>query len=647
MKKNFAFATAFLISVFSAFAQTDPTLFSVNGVPVGVSEFKYIYSKTNGEKADFSRSSLTEYIDLYSKFKMKVARARDMKLDTIPSLKEELAGYRKQLADSYLTDREVSEKLVRELYDRMTKDVSLNHILIKIENGNESAAVTRANAIFARLNAGEKFETVAKEASDDANTKANGGFIGFLSAMLPNGFYDLETAMYSTPIGKISKPTKSPLGIHILRVNETRAARGEIEAAHILIRKKKEGVEQPDARARIEKLYAELKAGGNFEALAQKNSEDSYSATKGGYLGYFGIGRYELNFENGAFELQKDGDISDIIETTIGYHIVKRISRKQIETFEQSKNKLKARVQGDGRFELAKKSLVEKIKRESGYTEGSALSGFMARIDSSFLTYSWQATDFADGAVAEFANGTSKTVSEFVDFLGANANKRAAYATSMNNNPKKVATQLFEDFINEYCLAYEETQLDKKYLDFRNLMREYEEGILLFEAIKINVWDKAAQDTVGLDKFFATQKGKYNWDERAELTYYSIVDSAKFTIDVVKKYAEKHTPQQVLKKFNKTGEWITFKTETVEKDKNKMVKNAGIWKAKTIIHDKTMPLSFVKIEKILPKAPKTLKEARGYVIADYQEHLDKKWLEDLQKSYKLDVNQAVFDSLVK
>ena len=93
-------------------AQTeDPILFSVGGKNINLSEFKYIYQKTNGDKADFSRQSLEEYLDLYVKFKRKVSRARDMKLDTITALQQELGGYRQQLANSYLVDKEVSDRL--------------------------------------------------------------------------------------------------------------------------------------------------------------------------------------------------------------------------------------------------------------------------------------------------------------------------------------------------------------------------------------------------------------------------------------------------------------------------------------------------------------------------------------------------------
>ncbi|HEY9702900.1 MAG TPA: hypothetical protein V6C58_10665, partial [Allocoleopsis sp.] len=220
-------------------------------------------------------------------------------------------------------------------------------------------------------------------------------------------------------------------------------------------------------------------------------------------------------------------------------------------------------------------------------------------------------------------------------------------AMSNSNNPQAVARQLFSEFIDDRAIAYEETQLDKKYADFRNLMREYEEGILLFEAIKQNVWDKASQDSVGLEKFYNTNKSKYVWEERAQLIHYAVSDSAKADLDKIKKYVLKNNVQDVLKKFNKDKkEVVLFREETVEKGKAKILEKAE-WKAKTLIEPKETPLSFTKIEKILPKGNKTLKEARGYVVADYQEFLEKKWMDELKAAYKVEIDQKVLNSIIK
>jgi peptidyl-prolyl cis-trans isomerase SurA len=646
MKKVLFTLVATLSLVAQSFGQTDPTLFTVNGKSVTVSEFNYIYAKTNGAKADFSKASVMEYLDLYTKFKMKVARAKEMQLDTIPSLQEELLGYRRQLADSYLTDREVTDKLIREAYDRMQKDVKISHILVAINPKDTTAAWAKIQAINKELKGGATFESLVAK-SEDKNTNQNGGSIGYLTAMLPDGFYALENAMYQVPTGKTSEVIRTPMGYHIIKINDVRPARGEMEAAHILIRKKKAGVDQPNAKNQIDSIYKLLKAGGNFDDLAIKFSEDENSASKQGYLGVFGIGRYEPVFEDAAFAIDSDNGISPPVESSIGWHIIKRRERKGILPFDALKTRLKAQIQREQRYELARVAMVERIKKESGMLEiTTGRDRFIGILDSSFLTYAWRQPVTTDENILTFGKEKTYKTSDLSDFLAEKSNLRVSYAPQMNNSIKEVALQLYREFLNDKALAYEETQLDKKYPDFRNLMREYEEGILLFEAIKQNVWDKASQDSVGLEKFYADNKNRYQWEERGSIISYVVSDTLKPMMAQIKKFAMKNDAQKVLKKFNAKGEYVRFQEETVERSKVKSFEGVN-WKAGTIIDGAGTMSAFRKLEKTLPKSIKSLKEARGYVVADYQEFLEKQWMEDLTKRYKVETNQEALNSLIK
>ncbi len=641
------FYTFILCSLYtSTFAQNGKILFTVNGQPTYTDEFSYIYGKTNGAKADYSRGSLEEYLDLYTKFKMKVARAREMKLDTLPALKEELNGYRRQLADSYLTDREVGEKLAREAHARMVKDLKISHILFRVDK-DTAGPYNRALSVQTRLQKGESFESLVIAESDDTYSKTKGGNIGYVTAMLPEGFYDLETAIYNTPVGKTTGIVRTSMGYHIARVDAQRPARGEIEAAHILKRFKIQEVEQPDAKRIIDSIYTALKGGANFEALAAKYSDDAGTSTHGGYLTPFGIGRYEPPFEDAAFSIEKDGDYTAPFQSSIGWHIIKRIKRTPIEGFDAMKTRLKARIQRDGRYSVAKLALVERIKREAPLFEtADALKKYATTLDSSFITYSWKKPEAGDAPMFRFSTEKDITANQFTEYLTRQANNRINYAIQTHNDIPAVTQKLYNDFVNERALAYEELQLDKKYPDFRNLMREYEEGILLFEAMKTNIWDKASLDSVGLEKFYNDNKSKFMWNDRSSMIYYTVADSAKdHEYDEIRKYAGKHTPQEVIKKFNAKKDLVSFREESVERGKGKIL-GEGMWKQGTLIDNKA-GRNFVKVEKVRPPSQKTLKEARGFVVADYQDYLEKQWLQDLTKSYKLQVNRDVFETLVK
>ncbi len=650
MKKQFIlflFAALFLPLGINA-QNEDPVLFTVKNNPVNASEFLYIYSKTNRDKADFSKASLEEYLDLYTKFKLKVQRAKDMKLDTIPALQKELGGYRKQLADSYLLDKEVTEKLIKESYDRSLKDISVSHIMVALKKNptpqDTATAYKRILQIKGKLDGGSDFVKVAKSLSDDKSASTNNGSLGYFTSPFPNGFYDFESAAYSLKKGQYSSPVRTPIGYHIIRVDDTRQARGEMEAAHILIRHKSQ-----NPKMTIDSIYQLLEGGQKFEDLAEIYSADKKTATKGGYVGFFGISKYEKSFEDAAFGLNKDGAYSTPIKSLAGYHIIKRISRKTTPKYDQAKARLKAKIQKDSRFDLAKDAMVNQIKTANGFKAmGSPISNFGSKLDKEFLTYRWKApTEDMDEII--FALGEDRyTLGDFTKYLETASRKRMQLART--GTVVDALTILYNDYVTDTALKYEERNLEAKYPDFKALMREYEEGILLFEITKQEVWDKASQDTTGLRNFYNKNKSKYKWGKRAVVSTYTLNDAAHIS-DKIGSFVEKNSPDVVLGKYNKNGkEPVMHKQTTVERGRNKEI-DALDWTQGTLskmeMDRKNKQITFMKVEQILEPSVKQLSEARGYVVADYQDFLEKQWLAELKKAYKVQTNKKVFKSLIK
>ncbi|MBI1225248.1 MAG: peptidyl-prolyl cis-trans isomerase [Bacteroidetes bacterium] len=654
----------FLILLFVTFLSTglfaqkdDPVLFSVDDTPVHLSEFKYIYSKTNGDKADYSKASLQEYLDLYTNFKLKVKKAKDMKLDTISSLKQELEGYRRQLADSYLIDREVTEKLVDEAYERTKQDVDISHIMVSFPpNASPADTLAAWNKIMeakAKLERGEDFGATAMVYSTDKSVNKNLGHIGYVTALFPNGFYNLETAAYTAPIGKLQGPIRTNGGYHLLIVHGRRPARGEVEISHIMVRLDKfpDGIK---ARRAIDSLYSALQGGANFEELAKTGSMDQATAAKGGYIGFFGINRYEKPFEDAAFALQNDGDFSPPIMTSIGWHILKRISLKRDEPFTVVKSRLQNQIKQDTRYELARQKMIERIKKESNFTEDhTTLANFIATLEAdttkSFLTYKWKAPEVpSTKPLFSFGNSEKITLGDFAEYCAKASRKRqqmsgAGIAQTVEN--------LYEDYVGETALKHEEKLLDTKYPEFKSLMREYEEGVMLFEVTKMEVWDKASADSVGLEAFYEKNKANYKWEERAVLSQYALVEKAKDKINQIREFAKHNDPETVLAKFNTDEDKILSRTEKqYEKGRNEVVDKME-WKVGALspvdISKRDKSYNFFKLEEILQPGQKTLLEARGYVVADYQDYLEKRWLESLRKEYKVKTNEKVFNSMVK
>ncbi|MFN8303081.1 MAG: peptidylprolyl isomerase [Saprospiraceae bacterium] len=655
--KLIAFIGLFLFLAGSALAQdTNPVLFTVKGNPVRVDEFKYIYAKTNQDKADFSEASLREYLDLYIKFKLKVQKARDMRLDTVSATKTELDGYRRQLANSYLVDKEVTDKLVREAYDRMQQDADISHIFIACDRNASAkdtlAAYKRAQNILKLVRSGKDFEQMAIDSSMDKTVKENRGNLGYVNAMLPDGYYEMEKAVYAAKPGDIVGPVRSNGGYHVVRVNGFRPARGEMEVAQILIRKGDTPEKQAQARMRADSVYAALQTGAKWDEVCARYSDDKNTAAKGGYIGFFGINRYQKNFEDAAFALAKDGDYTKPVETTIGFHIVKRVSHRGVGPYEQMKRGLTERVKRDSRSEIAKQSMINRIKREGNYKEyPEALAQWTAQQhDTLFHTFRWKPDpSHPQTVLMQFGPDKKYTVADFEEYcVRASRDRMRGKGYPVNETVNK----LYKSWTDETAMQFEETQLEKKYPDFKSLMREYEEGILLFDATKQYVWDRANTDSTGLEQYFRTNlSGKYKWDERATVSYYTIKTDDPALAKKVRDFAAKKPAADVLKKFNKKGqpEVVMVSEKKIEKGKNKDLE--GKWMAGTMNESKVdttaKTTTFFKVEAIEPPSPKGLADARGYAVADYQDYLEKQWIEELRKEYPVQVNEEVLKSLVR
>lgn len=641
-----------IVSISSTYCQgEDEVLFTVEGSPVLVSEFNYIYTKNNGDKADYSRASVEEYLDLYKKFKLKVQKARDMKLDTIPALISELAGYRKQLADSYLTDKEVTETLIKEVYDRQNYDVKVRHIVARYPNRATEDQIKEAkekiDAVYAEIKSGKSFVDMAKIHSDDVNTKNNGGELSYLTAMLPDGYYEFENAMYSLKEGEISEPVQSNIGFHLVQVIDKRPARGEMHVAQILIRKKEKGQVVSDAKQRIDSVFTKLQRGASFEEMVALHSEDSNTKSKGGDLGVFSISTYEKSFEDAAYALKRDGEISEPVETSIGWHILKRIEKPEKPDYDKVRRRLQAEIKKDGRYQIAKNQMIEDIKKEANLIENlDLLNSFIDSLDESFYSYKWRFDSGLRGTLFTLG-GQEYSLVAFANDLKQNT--RTRLRISKDTPIKESVMDLYNEYINNEALKYEEENLENKYPEFAALMREYREGILLFEATKINVWDKASQDTSGLRKFYEANKSNYMWKERADLETYYIKTKDEKLVGKISKYLKKHSYEEVMQKFNTIEEPITFEEGTYERGDLEIAgiafKEGGISDER--FDEKRQAFKIRHIVHIEPAKPKTLKDAKGYIIADYQDSLDKSWVKSLQEEYSVTVNEEVLEKLIK
>lgn len=657
MSKRFFSSLLLLVNV-AVMAQNadNRVLFTVGNDKVTVSDFEYVYNKNNiNNQSDYSEKSLRDYLNLYQNFKLKVKEAEAMQLDTISSLKTELEGYRKQLAKTYLTDREISDKLIEEAYNRSRTDVNASHILVKVdENANPADTLTAYRKILAlkkRIDKGEAFEKVARENSEDPSAKTNDGNIGYFTVF--GTIYPFETVAYSLKPGEVSAPVRTEFGYHLVKLNNSRPARGQIHTAHILVRFP-ENATQTDkdaAKKKIDSVYNLLNTNKvSFDDAVRDFSDDRASRAKNGELQWFGSGspvRMVPEFEDAAFTLQKDGDITKPVQSQFGWHIIKRLEKRDIPTFAEAKNDMKKKVERDTRSQVAKNKLVERIKRENAFTEiPAAKAELAAKIDTGVAKGNWKSDSLvrANSSKVLFTMaGKSYTQADFLEYVEKVAKRR-------NDKGKDaLINEYYEGFVNTKALEYEESTLESKKPEFRNLMKEYRDGILLFELMDRQVWTKSVKDTTGLEEYRAKNASKYMWPNRADVVIYNVND-AKLA-DAANKMAKKNATADAIKvKLNKAGAKGKISTIEGKYEKGQYdVVDKIEWKPGVTPVEKLNDSSyrFVVVKQVVGPEPKTLKEAKGYITSDYQEYLEKTWLEGLRKKYPITVDEAVVKSLIK
>lgn len=626
-------------------AQSDQVLFTVDGQNVQASEFTYIYSKNNRDDADFSEKSLREYLDLYLKFKLKVREAYAMGLDTVTTLQNELNGYRKQLADSYLNDKEIMERLVREAYDRMQEDVRVSHIMVRTNPNVANDTMDgflKIQKIYKDLQGGASWDDVVRRSSEDNTSKEMGGDMGFITATLPTGFYSFESAAYNTPVGKYSAPVRTSIGYHIVKVTEKRPARGEMDVAHILLRVKSDGSNEAAVKAKIDSLHMALVKGASFESMVRANSEDKTTQDRAGFIGVMTINKFEKPFEEAAYVLEKDGDFTAPVRTRLGWHIIKRIKKRPMLGFDAVKKKIEAQIAKDERISTARQAMVQRTKNEAGYAfDEKVYQEFVANAGEDLQTYRWQVPQLTPAMMVRIGKDEYTNL-DFGNYVKLNARTRMGVAKG--TPAKEILDKVLNEFITEKALLFEEKNLANKYPEFKSLMREYEEGIMLFEATKLNVWDKASRDSLGLIAFHNAHRNNYMWEERVEVATLTLDSSAMDRLPLIKKWAAKKSLSVVAQNAEKKGIPVMVTRRIYQKDEKLP---AGLTWAAGSKADLPDGKGIVSVERIIPKQPKNLDEARGYIIADYQDQLEKEWVASLQAKYPYTVNEAVLKSLVR
>jgi len=622
----FFLAVVFLLSGF-ANAQDEKVLLTIGDHEITRGEFERIYKKNNQNLFEESESKTPkEYLDLFIDYKLKVIEAENLQMDTSQTFINELAGYRKELAAPYLTDMKYDEAMVKELYDRMTKEIDASHILLRVpENASrteEQEALQRAEKIRKEIREGKPFEEAAKEYSRDPSAQQNAGNLGYFTAF--QMVAPFENAAFTTPVGEISEPVRTSFGYHLIKVHDERKNRGEIKVAHIMkmFPQNAENFNKQLLKNEIDSIYAALQNGADFTEMAKKHSDDKRSGAQGGEMPWFAAGRMIPEFSKPAFELENPGDMTGPVETQFGYHIIKKIDERPVPSFEESRTEIENRIQRDpARSQSSRKIFVEKLKNEYKFSENTAN---LKKLET--LTIDAKPEE---ELILFTIDNKSFGLSDFRQYL------------KKENIPDGTYTRHYNDWVQSEIIALEDTKLEEKHPDFRYLLKEYHDGILLFNIMEEKIWNFAAQDTAGLKTFYEKNKGKYEWEER--FSGLIITCKNKACRDEAEKYfSAGMTKGEIEDVLNKEEKQIEIKIGKWEKGTSEVV-DYYVWDGPDT-GSFNPELTFIRGD-IIPPEPKTLEEARGLYISDYQSYLEKQWLKELRKKYKIKINRKVLKTI--
>lgn len=649
---------------------SEATVLTIDNKAISVGEFERLYTKNN-TNATFDSLSLSEYMQLFIDYKLKVTEAEQLGMDTTAEFQREFDEYRAQLEKPYFTDPSVDDSLAHESYEHLQWIVRASHILVNCKPDASAAdslrAYKRIEDIYNRALKGEDFAKLARTKSDDPSVSRNNGDLGFFTAF--SMIYEFEKMAYSTKVGDVSPIFRTRFGYHILKVTDRRPNPGQVNAAHLMIRvdQKADEATKKAAADKIKMISDSLAAGADWAQMVSRYSEDPGTRNRQGNLQWFAAGEMVPEFEEATFSLKNIGDISKPVLTSYGWHIIKLLGKDPVAPYDALEEQIKKQLSRDVRSQMAQKAVIERLKKAYKFTEDrAAFNEFVSTVDTSVWSGAWN---------ADKAKGLDKTIFSIADTVKFTQRDYAELLSHRGPANKKIPVEImlkddYENLVEKSIMDFERKQLTRKYPEFGYLQTEYHDGILLFALMDKMVWTKASTDSAGLEQFHKANKHNYMWGERFEIASCSYIGDAipntdKKNVDTkiiaaLKAGSKKGDYEKQVKasmaklgiepdsigmggdagKYNIVdGKWCDINGIRIDKD------SWGKAKSKIMNHEGRSYV-FYLVRKLSPM-PKTLNECRGTAIADYQNKLEADWIELLHKKHTVKINEPVFKSLIK
>lgn len=641
----------YLIAFFTAASATTfaQTLFTFGNTEVSKDEFLRAYNK-NKIPAENKEKAIREYIDLYSKFKLKVKAAQDLRLDTLETLKDDVAAFRNQVQETYMTDDKGLSSLIDEAFARSQKDIHVIHFYAAVDargsKDDSTLALKAINEALAQLKAGK---TNYAEIADQASAKfypVKSGDVGFVTAFTVP--YQYENVIYSLKPGAVSAPIRTKNGYHIFKSVEERKSAGRWRVAQILLAfpPGADDAQKKALKATADSYYEQLIKGADFATMAKEHSEDKLTYLTGGEMPEFGTGKFDISFESEVFKLKKDGELSKPFASAIGYHIIKRLAQMPVPSSKDEPSymyDLKQKVLQDDRANTAREQFIKDVIKRIGYKKADGVKDaeiyrYADSMNMNTTAEQIKKNPLANKIIFTFTESKIKG-SDWLNFV------KDYKATELYKG--ETGKALMDKYVEITALEYYKKRLEQFNPDFNYQMQEFREGNMLFEIMERNVWSRAANDSAGLMNQYIKNKPTYLWPESVSAIVFSCNN--------------KQTADQAIAAFKTGKSW----KDIVDSSYGKIQADSGRYELAQIpvaagqvvkeglltdplVNQADGTASFLKVIKMFPaNQQRSFEEAKGLVINDYQNFIEAKWLDELRKKYPVKINEAVVQTLLK
>ncbi|WP_347374915.1 peptidylprolyl isomerase [Aequorivita sp. Q41] len=614
-------------------------LMTINEKPVYAKEFERVYKKNLDLVQDESQKDIDGYLDLFIDYKLKIAEAKAQGLDKESNYLSELSKYRDQLSRNYIYENKITEELAKEAYERGMLDIDATHILIKVDYEavpqDTLAAYNKIKSIREKALKGEDFKKLARTYSEEPGSKERGGELGYFSVFTM--VYPFENAAYNTKVGEISEITRTSFGYHIIKVNDKRKRLPKIEVSHIMISDKK-GARTFNPEERINEIYAMLNQGEAFESLAKQFSDDKNSAVNGGKLKPFTKGELRASeFEDAAYALKNPGDLSKPIKTDFGWHVIRLEEKLPMESFESKREELEKKVTDGDRSKIVTSTVNKRIKEKYGFKKGvSYLPYFDTYLGDAILKRSWTMTPIpAEEDKVLFTIGDKNaTFTGFAKYIEDRQRSTRPYKLK-----EKLLVEFYDEFETKELKDYFKEKLEEENEDYAAILNEYRDGLLIFDVMDKNIWQKGKNDSIGLQQYYEKTKENYQWKQRVDADIYSATTEA-FAQQIQKMLNEGKTSEEIKTALNTDDTVNVLITPGVfEIDQRELPQNLEIKKGVSKISQNNDSFVIVNIKDIIAPGIKSFEDIKGKVLSNYQNEIEATWMQSLHSKYNVEVNK--------